>query len=415
MNEGILGQIANPMIADVAGALDYRRAQMDKDEAKRKEITRNKLIAQAIPNMAEDSPIRKLFEEDPQAGAMVSKMVGIPLNDGEAWEKFRGQVRDLSSLADTDPRMAIDRARQMQAENQKLGIQNSQVDKWLAPIDAAMNNQDPAAAEQSHNAIVTQFNALHVMDQHLNPAKPDYEMMRIKNDQAKIDQSERFKSADLSIEQQKLSLERDKSKQADTGVTYQQDENGNFVALPTKMSAGGVPVSMPVLDAQGQPIKGKGQPLTESQSNAALFAARAKESQKIINDIGTDYSVPGLNAKRAVEWLPGIGAAANSMLSDNQQSVEQAQRDFVNAVLRKESGASISPQEFQNAQKQYFPQTGDSKTTIEQKNSNRNTAIAGLEVASGNGAKMVAAKQKETNSDAPKKSLTYNPKTGKFE
>mgnify|MGYP007121941089 FL=1 len=63
--EGILGAIANPQLADVAGALDYRRAQMDKDEAKRKELRMNQLIAQAIPNMAADSPVRKIFEEDP--------------------------------------------------------------------------------------------------------------------------------------------------------------------------------------------------------------------------------------------------------------------------------------------------------------------------------------------------------------
>ena len=92
MMEGILGAIANPQLADVAGALDYRRAQMDKDEQKRKELRMNQLIAQAIPNMAEDSPVRKIFEEDPKAGAMLSKMIGIPLNDGEAWEKFRGNV-----------------------------------------------------------------------------------------------------------------------------------------------------------------------------------------------------------------------------------------------------------------------------------------------------------------------------------
>jgi len=35
---------------------------------------------------------------------------------------------------------------------------------------------------------------------------------------------------------------------------------------------------------------------------------------------------------------------------------EQAKKNFVNAVLRLESGAVISPSEFTNADKQYFPQ-----------------------------------------------------------
>lgn len=161
MDGGILGAIANPQLADVAGALNYRQAQMDKDEAKRKEITRNKLIAQAIPSMAEDSPVRKLFEDDPQAGALMAKTLNIPLNDGEAFEKFRGQVRQLASVADTDPRMAIEHAKQIQAENQRNGVQDQNLDRWVSGIDTAMQNND-------ENGITTQFNALHVMDQHLN-------------------------------------------------------------------------------------------------------------------------------------------------------------------------------------------------------------------------------------------------------
>ena len=71
------------------------------------------------------------------------------------------------------------------------------------------------------------------------------------------------------------------------------------------------------------------------------------------------------------------------MMSAKTQQVEQAQRDFVNAVLRQESGAVIAPSEFDNAQKQYFTQPGDKKEVIEQKRKNRETAIAGLKVMAG--------------------------------
>ncbi len=164
MNEGILGAIANPQLADVAGALDYRRAQMDKDEAKRKELRMNQFIAQAIPNMAADSPVRKIFEEDPKTGAMLSKMMGIPLNDGEAWEKFRGNVAQLHSLAKADPRMAIERANAMKAENDRLGIVDQPLNKWVGAINSAMEKGD-------QDGIVTQFNALGVMNDNLNPVK----------------------------------------------------------------------------------------------------------------------------------------------------------------------------------------------------------------------------------------------------
>ena len=71
------------------------------------------------------------------------------------------------------------------------------------------------------------------------------------------------------------------------------------------------------------------------------------------------------------------------MLSADQQKYEQAQRDFLNAVLRKESGAVISDEEFDNGKKQYFPQPGDSDIVIEQKRQNRARAIQGI--ASGTG------------------------------
>ena len=49
----------------------------------------------------------------------------------------------------------------------------------------------------------------------------------------------------------------------------------------------------------------------------------------------------------------------------------QYQRNFINATLREESGAAIAPSEFDSAQKQYFPQAGDSPKILEQKRKNR--------------------------------------------
>ncbi len=57
--------------------------------------------------------------------------------------------------------------------------------------------------------------------------------------------------------------------------------------------------------------------------------------------------------------------------SQKYKQVEQAQRDFINATLRRESGAAIADSEFENAQKQYFPQLGDTKEVVKQKQRNR--------------------------------------------
>jgi hypothetical protein len=62
---------------------------------------------------------------------------------------------------------------------------------------------------------------------------------------------------------------------------------------------------------------------------------------------------------------------------------EQAERNFVNAVLRRESGAVISKEEFENAAKQYFPQAGDTQAVLDQKRNNRNTVLNNLANESG--------------------------------
>ena len=56
----------------------------------------------------------------------------------------------------------------------------------------------------------------------------------------------------------------------------------------------------------------------------------------------------------------------------------QAERNFVNAVLRRESGAAISQAEFANAEQQYFPRAGDSAEQAAIKKANRMQVAAGL-------------------------------------
>ncbi len=130
-----------------------------------------------------------------------------------------------------------------------------------------------------------------------------------------------------------------------------------------------------------------GPKLTELQGKAQLFGSRAAEADRIISDLEGKYSPAAINAKMSAEGVWGIGGAlgmlGNQMLSDEAQKAEQAQRDFVNAVLRQESGAVISEQEFSNARKQYFPQPGDSKAVLEQKARNRKTAIDGFRTMAG--------------------------------
>jgi hypothetical protein len=77
--------------------------------------------------------------------------------------------------------------------------------------------------------------------------------------------------------------------------------------------------------------------------------------------------------------LPGFMGGPSS----EQQQVDQARRNFITAVLRKESGAAISPAEFSNEEKKYFPQAGDTADVIAQKQAARNLAIQAMTVQAG--------------------------------
>ena len=146
----------------------------------------------------------------------------------------------------------------------------------------------------------------------------------------------------------------------------------------------------------------KNKPLTESQGNAAAYGLRMKESNKILNQL-EDQGVTNTGAIRSavagtVGMTPFVGeklaegtsAAMNALPgilggpSAGQQQVDQARRNFITAVLRKESGASISPTEFANEEKKYFPQIGDTSAAIAQKRAARDLAIQAMDIQAGN-------------------------------
>ena len=127
----------------------------------------------------------------------------------------------------------------------------------------------------------------------------------------------------------------------------------------------------------GGPADKSQAPLNDVQSKALQFGSRMQESSANLTRLaGQGVEQPGL-MKRAADAV-GLGAAANWTQSPEQQQVEQSQRDYINAILRRESGAAISDGEFDNARKQYFPQPGDSPEVIEQKLKNRDIATAGI-------------------------------------
>jgi len=116
---------------------------------------------------------------------------------------------------------------------------------------------------------------------------------------------------------------------------------------------------------------------TNAQEAAALYGKRMEQAHQIFDDLereGVDLAAAGT----------GISRKAPSVLKGAVgRRISQAERNFVNAVLRRESGAVISDAEFANAEQQYFTRFRDDPDTIEQKKQNRLLAIEGLKSAAG--------------------------------
>lgn len=133
--------------------------------------------------------------------------------------------------------------------------------------------------------------------------------------------------------------------------------------------------------ALGKDTTGGGElkPMNEGQAKSLIFGTRMAESDRVLGELAAKGVERSSDIKRGVEGIPyiggALGVAANALVaSPEEQRVEQAQRDFINATLRRESGAVISEGEFANAAKQYFPQIGDSRDVIAQKARNRELA-----------------------------------------
>lgn len=126
-----------------------------------------------------------------------------------------------------------------------------------------------------------------------------------------------------------------------------------------------------------QAVAGK-TPTGKPDYTTAGYANRATEANKIIQDLEAN------NPKLLTGvFAGGLRRGPNRAIPPKIKQFEQAKRNFVNAVLRKESGAAISPEEFKSAIQQYFAEPGDDPQTVLQKQRNRIDAANALIGGSG--------------------------------
>lgn len=113
------------------------------------------------------------------------------------------------------------------------------------------------------------------------------------------------------------------------------------------------------------------QNLTVEQAKAQQFATAASNADQILGDLNYD---PGFIESSLVP---------NAFKSAARQQFEQAARAFVNATLRRESGATITDDEFTNKYRELIPIAGDSQAVKQQKMLARQSAVQSIAAAGG--------------------------------
>ncbi len=152
----ILGAIANPQMADIAGALDYRQKKIDDDEARRKEIRINQLAGQALSNgLQEGSVMQKLALEDPKSYLAVSKSMGLDPADGAGVHQMTVDANTINKFANSgDVPGAINYMQSELERRKQLGLNTGYLEKGMQVLQ-----QDP------HKF----FSAIDMVDKTWNP------------------------------------------------------------------------------------------------------------------------------------------------------------------------------------------------------------------------------------------------------
>lgn len=120
---------------------------------------------------------------------------------------------------------------------------------------------------------------------------------------------------------------------------------------------------------------GADKPFTEAQGKDVVFATRAQGALDALDPVAGELTN---RAARAAEYDP-TGLARGAMQSDNFQIAKNAGDEFLQALLRKDSGAAITEDEMALYGATYLPKPGDNPKLLDQKKSARARAVAAIQ------------------------------------
>lgn len=159
------------------------------------------------------------------------------------------------------------------------------------------------------------------------------------------------------------------------------DANGRVV-YQGQGNTGTYSVTLP----DGTKMEVGGKPLTEGQSKDTVFSTRARGALPYV-----DAGDAALTDPREVgkDKVPLVG---NYLTSKDYQVARSAGTEFLQALLRKDTGAAIQPFEVAEYGSVYLPQPGDTPERLAYKKEARHRAVAAIEA--GMPAQAIVAQEK---------------------
>lgn len=267
--------------------------------------------------------------------------------------KQGGDANDFQNGYEDDPTYA----EHQKLENQSLesGLMNAQVQK------------DPLTGQPIFNSAIAKQKKDEANQQFQN----ELQMVSAKGSQLQRDKTfennlpvSREKQAELSN-----GLLREGIQQGQVSF----DDKGRVVygAQPQKLNPDGT-INLTDKDRKS---------LSHSEWQAAGFAKNAETAMASLNQLESSGYNAADKIPSARRGAPFGGALGITNKQDQLQS--NSEENFINAVLRVESGSAIGTQEYQKRQRQLMPQTGDTPEVLAQKKILREQEVNNLRMEGG--------------------------------
>jgi hypothetical protein len=380
-------------LAQVYGAVDQSRANQANQEAQRMQMENARYQQQR--QMSQD----QLQERKRGIGANAIKIGedGKPTIDRQKYIADMLGVdaeEALTRQAQFDTQDAATAKAQREAQKEELAFQ---ADSLKQARDIAASIYDDASFEQAKPLLAKIAPQMPLPDRFDTKWRDNITLTA----EGRLKQIESQLGRDVTMRGQDLSSNTARRGQDLSASTARrgQDITANNAAQRLNFDRSG---GVAAVNAKNGTTTPKSEKLTEGMRNNAMYAQRMTAAEKLLGD--TTEQKPGV-METIAGGAPLIGSelGANQMRSPDRQKAVQAQRDWVRAKLRKESGAAIGVDEMNQEISTYFPQIGDSPDVIAQKKIAREQATDGLIQSSGSAYSPPAERQAPIMSKADAK------------